>query len=78
MPPLMPGDLVFSANSDNLSLDRHVTMATGNGLQVVEASDRAGTNKVTYQFDAYDTINEDGLYVRGTGQVVTYVIRPNY
>ena len=78
MPSLMPGDLVFSANPDNLGLDRHVSIATGNGLQVVEASDRAGINKVTYQFDAYDTINNDGLYVRGTGQVITYVIRPNY
>jgi cell wall-associated NlpC family hydrolase len=77
-PTLMPGDLVFSANPGNLEKVKHVTMATGNGLQVVEASDRKGIEKVTYQFDAYDKINKDGLFVRDTDQVVVYVFRPNY
>lgn len=77
-PALMPGDLVFSADSDNIKSVAHVTMATGKGLQVVEASDRVGIEKVTYQFDAYDKINKDGLFVRDTDQVVVYVFRPNY
>ena len=77
-PTLMPGDLVFSANPGNLEKVKHVTMATGNGLQVVEASDRRGIEKVTYQFNAYDKKSKDGLFVRDTDQVVVYVFRPNY
>jgi len=74
----MPADLVFTAKPGDLKSVVHVMMATGKGLQVVEASSVEGVKKVTYQFDAYDTINKDGLFVRDTTQVVVYVFRPNY
>lgn len=73
---LLPGDLVFSATADNLKIDRHVTMATGVGLQVIEAS--SIVNKVTDEFDAYKSVNKVGLYVRESGQIITFIIRPNY
>ena len=76
-PDLMAGDLIFSADPDNLGLNKHVTMATGNNLQVIEASAMKGVEKVTYQFDAYTT-EKNGYYYRDSGQVITYVIRPNY
>ena len=76
-PKLMPGDLVFSADPNNPTVNKHVTMATGDGLQVVEASAMKGVKKVTYQFDAYAT-EEDGKFYRDSGQIVTYVIRPVY
>lgn len=73
---LQAGDLVFSADSGNLSVDKHVTIATGEGLQVIEASYVA--HKVTNDFNAYASVSSDGLYVRESGQIITYVIRPNY
>ena len=77
IPPLQAGDLVFSADADKLTENKHVTMATGNGLQVVEASGMANVMKVTYQFDAYKT-HKDDKYYRDSGQIITYVIRPFY
>ena len=77
-PTLMPGDLVFSAEPEDLSKTTHVTMATGNKLQVVEASDRVGIEKVTDEFNAYDKTNKNGLFVRNTNQIIIYVFRPYY
>ena len=76
-PDLQPGDLVFSADPKDPKVNKHVTMATGDNLQVLEASSMKDVNKVTYQFDAYST-ESDGKYYRNSGQVVTYVIRPYY
>lgn len=84
---LQAGDLIFSANPDNLEQDAHVSIATGEMIydsktgqyypQVVEASSVAG--KVTDVYPAYNETNNKGLYVRShTDQVITYVIRPNY
>lgn len=77
IPPLQAGDLVFSADADNPKVNKHVMMATGNGMQVVEASSVTGVNKVTYQFDAYKT-EKNGRYFRDSGQIITQVIRPKY
>ena len=77
IPPLKPGDLIFSADADDLETNEHVTMATGNGLQVVEASGMKDVMKVTYLFDAYKTY-KNGKYYRDSQQVVTQVIRPFY
>lgn len=76
-PPLQAGDLVFSADADNPKVNKHVMMATGNGMQVVEASSVTGVNKVTYQFDSYKT-ERNGRYYRDSGQIITQVIRPKY
>jgi len=83
---LQAGDLVFYANPGNLKQDAHVAIATGEMLydsktgvywpQAVEAS--AVAKKVTDEYPAYN-IQKDGQYSREhSGQVVTYVIRPNY
>ena len=76
-PELMPGDLVFSADPKYPDVNKHITMATGDGLQVVEASALEAVNELTYQFDAYAT-EKEGKYYRDSGQIVTYVIRPAY
>lgn len=74
-PELKPGDLVFFADPDDLTKDKHVAIATGDGLQVIEAS--YVVKKVTDEFDAYER-EETGHYIRSSGQIVTYVLSPDY
>jgi len=74
-PELKPGDLVFFADPGNLGIDKHVAIATGEGLQVIEASDVV--HKVTDEFDAYER-EDSGDYIRESGQIVTYVLSPYY
>ena len=83
---LQKGDLIFYADPSNLRQDAHVSIVTGNMIydsetktywpEVIEAS---GVSKnVTNQYPAFN-IQDDGEYIREySGQVVTYVIRPNY
>jgi cell wall-associated NlpC family hydrolase len=74
-PELKPGDLVFFADPGNLGTDKHVAIATGEGLQVIEASNVV--HKVTDEFDAYER-EDSGDYIRKSGQIVTYVLSPYY
>jgi len=74
-PELKPGDLVFFADPIDLTQDKHVAIATGDGLQVIEAS--YVVKKVTDEFDAYER-EETGHYIRSSGQIVTYVLSPDY
>jgi hypothetical protein len=83
---LQKGDLIFYADPSNMKQDAHVAIVTGSMIydsetkaywpEVIEAS---GVSKdVTNEFPAFN-IQDDGAYYREhSGQVVTYVIRPNY
>ncbi len=76
IPPLQAGDLIFYAKPEKTSYAVHVAISLG-GTAVVEASSMA--KKVTDQYAAYDKVTENGWLVREhSGQVIIYVVRPNY